>query len=141
MTRGRDEPYALNRDNGDVIDVGVKFIIKASEQALGSGSGSGVLEYVTRKGEEPSDHTHPTEDEMFYVVSGEISFRCAGQTFDLSDGGFVFLPRGVRHGYTIRGDEPVRLLVITSPVRDGATRGWEGFLGELEANAAGPAAG
>ena len=139
MGRSREEPYALKRDEGQVIDVGVEFVVKAGERQ--PGSGSAVLEYLTQKGEEPSDHTHPTEDEMFYVVQGEITFRCAGRTFELTDGGFVFLPRGVKHGYTIRSDEPVRLLVITSPVRDGVTDGWGGFLGEMEAKIPSPPAG
>ena len=127
---GRDQPYSLAPDEGRSIDVGVNFIVKAGEAA--PGSGVAVMQYETRNGEEPDDHTHPTEDEMFYVVKGKISFRCAGKTFDLEQGGFVFLPRGIKHGYTIRSDDPVRLLVITAPVRDGITGGWGGFVGEME---------
>ena len=87
---------------------------------------------MTHKGEEPSDHSHPTEDEMFFVIKGAITFHCSGQRFDLEEGGFVFLPRGIKHGYTIRSDEPARLLVVTSPVRDGQSGGWGGFVGEME---------
>jgi hypothetical protein len=46
-------------------------------------------------------------------------------------GGIVFLPSGSEHGYTIHSDEPVRLLVLTAPVRDGAG-GWGGFTADLE---------
>ena len=126
----RDRPYALHAGEGSRHECGVPFIIKASE--LSPGSGSAVVEYASSKGEEPPDHTHPTEDEMFYVLSGAISFRCGGDTFDMKPGGFVFLPRGIEHGYTILSDEPVRLLVITSPVRDGITGGWGGFAGDME---------
>jgi quercetin dioxygenase-like cupin family protein len=91
-----------------------------------------VLEYTTRKGEEPPDHTHRTEDEMFYVLEGAITFRCAGESFALEKGGFVFLPRGIKHGYTINSDQPVRLLVITAPVRDGQSGGWGGFVADME---------
>ncbi|HWP39399.1 MAG TPA: cupin domain-containing protein [Tepidisphaeraceae bacterium] len=127
---GREHPYALKRDEGRICSCGVDFVIKAGE--MQPGRGAAVLEYVTRKGEEPADHLHPTEDEMFYVVSGAVSFRCSGQTFDLAEGDFVFLPRGIKHGYTIRSDGPVRLLVITTPVRDGQSGGWGGFVGEME---------
>jgi quercetin dioxygenase-like cupin family protein len=108
----------------------VDFVVKAGE--MQPGRGAAVLEYVTRKGEEPADHLHPTEDEMFYIVSGAVSFRCGVQTFDLAEGDFVFLPRGIKHGYTIRSDGPVRLLVITTPVRDRQSGGWGGFVGEME---------
>ena len=126
----RERPYAFHRSEGRTCHYGIDFTVKAGE--IREGSGAAVIEYTTRKGEEPGDHTHPTEDEMFYVMEGSISFRCAGETFDLEPGGFVFLPRGIQHGYTIRSDSPVRLLVITNPVRDGVKGGWGGFVADME---------
>ena len=122
-------PYALSRDEGESYDHGVTFVIKAGEEK--ATNGAAVLEYVTRKGEEPRAHTHATEDEMFYVLGGEVSFRCGDETFDVADGGFVFLPRGIEHEYTIRSDGPVRLLVVTSPPRPD-TDGWGGFIGGMQ---------
>jgi quercetin dioxygenase-like cupin family protein len=104
--------------------------VKASE--VQEGSGATFLEYVTKQGEEPEDHTHKTEDEIFYVLEGAITFRCGEETFDLEQGGFIFLPRGMEHGYTIRSETPVRLLVVTSPVRDGSSGGWGGFVADME---------
>jgi quercetin dioxygenase-like cupin family protein len=123
-------PYALNQDEGWTYRFGVDFIVKASEVA--PESGSAVLEYVTRHGEEPEAHSHPTEDEMFVVLDGQITFHCGGKDFPLRRGGFVFLPRGIKHGYTIHGDDPVRLLAITAPAREGAQGGWGGFVSEME---------
>ena len=31
---------------------------------------------------------------MFYVLQGEIAFRCGGGTFDLEEGGFIFCREG-----------------------------------------------
>ena len=87
--------------------------------------------YVTHKGEEPKPHTHATEDEMFYVQCGGVSFRCGDETFDVADGGFVFLPRGIEHEYAIRSDGPVRLLVVTAAPRHD-TDGWDGFIGGMK---------
>ncbi len=123
------QPYALSAGEGWTYNLGIDFTLKARETA--GGGGAAVLEYATKKGEEPGDHTHGTEDEMFYVLEGSLTFRCGDKTFDVDQGGFIFLPRGVTHGYTIRSDEPVRLLVVTSPVRDQAG-GWGGFIGDLE---------
>ena len=126
----RTRPYALMAGGGWTIRFGIDFDVKAGEVA--EGSGSAILEYVTRKGEEPPDHTHPTEDEMFYVLEGAITFRCGGESFDLLTGGFMFLPRGIEHGYTIHNDDLVRLLAITSPVRAGIAGGWGGFVSDME---------
>lgn len=70
---------------------------------------------MTKRGEEPPDHTHPTEDELFIVMSGSITFRCAGREFDVTDGAFVYLLKGIMRGYTVKHDGPVRLLAITFP--------------------------
>jgi quercetin dioxygenase-like cupin family protein len=122
--------YALKVDEGWVYRFGTDFTVKVSE--LQQGSGAAVMEYVTRKGEEPDSHTHPTENEMFYVLEGALTFKCGEETFDLEKGGFIFLPHGIEHGYTVRSEGPVRLLVITSLVREGKTGGWGGFVADLE---------
>lgn len=127
---GRVQPYALNAGEGWTYRFGVDFTVKAGE--VREGGGAAFLEYATSKGEEPEGHTHETEDEMFYVLEGAITFRCGEQTFDLAKGGFVFLPRGIEHGYTIHGDAPVRLIVVTSPVREGVRGGWGGFVSDME---------
>lgn len=126
----RNQPYALNAGEGWTYRFGIDFTVKASE--VQTGSGVAVLEYITQQGEEPPDHVHLTEDEMFYVLEGTVTFRCGGKAFDVDKGGFVFLPRGIEHGYTIRCAEPVRLLVVTAPVREEASEGWGGFVADME---------
>jgi quercetin dioxygenase-like cupin family protein len=123
-------PYALNSGEGWVYRFGVDFIVKAGE--VQSGSGAAFLEYITRQGEEPPAHTHHTEDEMFYVLEGSITFQCGEESFDLEKGGFICLPHGIKHGYIIRSPEPVRLIVVTAPVREGQSGGWGGFVSDLE---------
>ena len=124
------QPYALKAGEGWTYRSGIDFTLKARE--VQDGHGAAFLEYVTRKGEEPPNHTHRTEDELFYVLEGAITFQCGDKTFDLEKGGFVFLPAGIRHGYTIRSEGPVRLLVVTAPVRDSASKGWGGFVADME---------
>ena len=126
----RMQPYALRAGEGWTYRFGIDFTVKASE--VQPGSGAAVFEYVTRKGEEPPDHTRRTEDEMFYLLEGTITFRCGEATFGLEKGDFIFLPRGIKHGYTIHSEDPVRLLVVTAPVRDGSKGGWGGYVADLE---------
>jgi quercetin dioxygenase-like cupin family protein len=124
------QPYALEAGEGWTYRFGIDFTLKASE--IQPGSGAAFMEYITKKGEEPPSHTHKTEDEMFYVLEGSITFQCGEATFDLEKGGFIFLPAGIKHGYTIRSEDPVRLIVVTAPVREGSGRGWGGFVADME---------
>ena len=124
-------PYALPAGGGWTYDFGVDFVVKIGE--LGQGRRLSVVEYATRSGEEPPDHTHGTEDEMFYVLAGELTFRCGDEKFELDSGGFVFLPRGIEHGYEVRSPDEVRLLAITAPAPGESERpGWGGFVADFE---------
>ncbi|HVH64636.1 MAG TPA: cupin domain-containing protein [Candidatus Acidoferrum sp.] len=130
MGRDRLRPYALKAGAGWTYNYGIDFTIKVGER--GQGRRVALIEYTTRSGEEPPDHTHDTEDEIFYVLEGELRFRCGDEAFDVKDGGVVFLPSGIEHGYQIRSDGDVRLLVVTAPVDATATGGWGGFIGDIE---------
>jgi quercetin dioxygenase-like cupin family protein len=69
------------------------------------------------------DHTHEC-DEVFYVLEGRMTFRVDSTSRDLETGGFVFIPRGTRHGFD--HSERARYLVISSP------GGLENYFAETE---------
>jgi quercetin dioxygenase-like cupin family protein len=123
-------PYTLKSGEGWKYRYGIDFTIKVGE--LHPGRGAAFMEYSTRKGEEPPNHTHATEDEIFYVLKGELTFLCGGESFDVSEGGFIYLPRGIEHGYTIRSDDWVRLIVVTFPTSAASGEGWGGFTADVE---------
>jgi mannose-6-phosphate isomerase-like protein (cupin superfamily) len=123
------KPYALEPGHGWTYAFGPNFVIKAGERGT---NGAAFTEMLTKKGEEPGTHTHETEDEMFYVVEGDVAFHCGDENFELGAGGFVFLPRGIPHGYTLRSDGDVRMIIITTPPRQPASDGWGGLIGDLE---------
>ena len=125
-------PYALNAGEGWAYNYGIDFTVLLGERR--HGRGLAIVQYHTRGGEDPPDHTHETEDESFFVLSGSLTFRCGEETFDVESGGFVFLPHGIEHSYTIRSDDDVDLIVVTSPAEEGATGGWGGFIADLEAS-------
>jgi quercetin dioxygenase-like cupin family protein len=124
------QPYSLKAGEGWTYRYDIDFTVKVGE--LHPGRGAAFTEYTTRRGEEPPDHVHPTEDELFYVLSGELTFRCDGQSFDVGEGGFVYLPQGLTHGYTIRSAGPVRLIAVTFPAHPGSGEGWGGFIADIE---------
>lgn len=123
-------PYALKAGEGWTYRYDIDFTVKAGE--LQPGRGAAFTEYTIQKGEEPPEHTHPTEDEIFYVLKGELTFRCGGESFDVGEGGFIYLPQGIEHGYTIQSEGSVRLLAITFPARAPSGEGWGGFIADIE---------
>jgi quercetin dioxygenase-like cupin family protein len=123
-------PYSLKSGEGWTYRYGIPFTVKAGE--LHPGRGAAFTEYTTRKGEEPPDHTHPTEDEVFYVIDGELTFHCGGESFDLSNGGFIYLPQGIEHCYRSRSGGQVRLIAVTFPTRVASGEGWGGFIADVE---------
>jgi len=125
------QPYVLASDEGALMMQGIPHLIKAGERGLGRGLAAFVLDTV--HGEEPPMHTHRTEDEVFYVLEGEITFTCAGKDFFAEKGAFVFLPQGLPHTYAIPEGVRTKLLVLTFPAQMNPG-GWGGYLGEIEGN-------
>jgi mannose-6-phosphate isomerase-like protein (cupin superfamily) len=60
-------------------------------------------------------HTHDSNDDTFYVVSGRATFVLDGERVEAGPGTFVRVPPGVEHDYRNEGAEPVRLLNIYVP--------------------------
>jgi mannose-6-phosphate isomerase-like protein (cupin superfamily) len=87
------------------------FTIKAG--AAETERGISFMEFFTRKGDEPTVHVHKEEDEIFYVLDGDLTVECGDKSFEVTPNGFVFLPRNVPHGFTIHSDGLVRMLVVT----------------------------
>lgn len=130
MEQDPGAPYALRPGEGWTYRYGIDFTVKAGE--LAQGRRVAIVEYTTRAGEEPPVHVHLTEDEIFYVLEGELTFRCGEGTFESAAGGFVLIPRGVEHTYQVRGQSEVRLLVVTAPAPDSAATGWGGRAADVE---------
>ena len=106
------KPYVLAEGEGRTYEWhSVLFTIKAASGE--TGGALSVWEVTTRRGEEPNIHMHE-EDEIFYVLSGALTFHCGGDSFKVKDNGFVFLPRGIPHHYTIDSEE-ARLLGLSTP--------------------------
>ncbi len=60
-------------------------------------------------------HIHHAETEAFYVLEGEVEFLKGEDTVRAGVGEFVFIPRGVVHGFKNVGQEPARCLGIVTP--------------------------
>jgi len=79
-----------------------------------------LLEMLGRNGSAPPPHIHHREDEIFYVLEGELTVRVGDRVLKATPGMTVFLPRNVPHSFTIDSEEG-RMLVMMSPA------GFEGW--------------
>lgn len=59
-------------------------------------------------------HTHPFQDEIFYVIEGEYYFQVGEEKFKLKAGDTISLPRKVPHAF-VQLTEKGKLVVTYQP--------------------------
>jgi quercetin dioxygenase-like cupin family protein len=92
---------------------GARVVIKASgENTRGQ---LGVMESAYPPGLSVHTHVHPGEDEMFYVLAGELAGYCDEDQWIAKAGSFVFVPRGHPHSFRVTSGGPATALVVTGP--------------------------
>ncbi|HEY2626165.1 MAG TPA: cupin domain-containing protein [Candidatus Udaeobacter sp.] len=70
---------------------------------------------ITPSGGGPPSHHHVNEDEAFHVLEGRVEFLADGEWHEVGAGGAAFMPRGVMHTFKNAGDQPSRMLIMTTP--------------------------
>ena len=73
----------------------------------------GIIEFAAGRTIEP--HVHADEDDAFYILEGELVFGFGDEELRATPGTFVLVPPGVEHGFSNRGERPVRMLNIHAP--------------------------
>lgn len=64
----------------------------------------------------PESHVHADEDDVFYVLDGELTFLLdEGDRVPAPSGTFVLVPPGVKHTFRNALDQPTRVLNIHTP--------------------------
>lgn len=131
MTTFAPGGYVLPNGHGQGIwFLGSLMTVKVGhEQTQGAFT---LLEQISRPGFAAPPHVHDAEDEAFYVLEGELQVDCGDRTWAVAQGGFVFLPRGIPHAFSVLSDTGAKLLQITSPA------GFEQFAAEAGEPAATP---
>ena len=100
--------------------VGSPILVKATDEH--TGGAYSLSEWELDEGAGPPEHTHPYEDESFYVLSGSVDVRVGDEEFSAEAGSFVLMPKGVPHSFRVTS--AARMLTIMSPA------GFEQFLKE-----------
>ncbi len=97
------------------------FLITGKE----TGGAFFLAEISVPPGGGPPPHIHSREDESFQVLEGSLAVQVGGDTITASAGDFVYLPRGIAHGFRNNGDGYAKALVLTTPA------GLEDFFAEV----------
>lgn len=73
----------------------------------------------------PFLHVHHREDEWYYVLSGEFLFKAGSEEHHLTNGGSIWLPRGVPHVWANTAATDGKLILVCQP------GGFEKFFDEI----------
>jgi quercetin dioxygenase-like cupin family protein len=105
-------PIALDSDQGDALWFNNDLLTIKATGAQTAGAYL-LLEEVARRGKVTPLHTHPVEEETFYVIEGEALVHLAGEERAVAAGGLVSVPPGVPHAYLVTSELARTLILIT----------------------------
>ena len=130
-------PITLDPGQGEALWFNNDLLIL---KATGAQTGGAYLlvEEVARRGKVTPLHTHPAEEETFYVLDGEALMHLDGEQRSLTAGCFVSVPAGVPHAYLVTSEMARMLILITPGI--GAMEDFFRAAGEPAAERALPAA-
>ena len=108
--------YVLAAGEGDTYEWrGARVVILASGKE--TGGQLAAMESTYPPGMAVPAHIHAGEDEMLYVLAGELQGFSDDSRWTATPGSFVFVPRNCSHGFRVTSAAPAHALVIVGPPR------------------------
>lgn len=86
-------------------------------QIAGVADNNGAFDIMVAKmkrGTEPPPHVHSREDEIFYVLEGEMKVYVDGEVFPVTAGDFMFLPRQKPHAFLVESEQ-IHVVAFLTP--------------------------
>ena len=108
------EPVVDIPGSGEQLNIAGSKILHKIKSSATNGVFS-VMEFVTPPGKGVALHVHEREDELVYLLEGEIEVTLGNQKMKAVPGVMALLPRGIPHGFTNIGNKPSRLLDTILP--------------------------
>ncbi|MGC4032931.1 MAG: cupin domain-containing protein [Tepidisphaeraceae bacterium] len=75
----------------------------------------GVAISQQHPGEGTPPHVHRNEDEMFYVLDGEVTFLFGDKLIKATKGDFVYAPRNIVHCFKCTSATPSKMMLLVTP--------------------------
>ncbi len=96
----------------DLPGLGVRYMIRSDQ----TGGRFALVEHtIPARGLAAPIHTHESEDEYSYVLTGRMGAIVGDEVVEAGPGEVVAKPRGIPHAFWNAGDQEVRLLELISP--------------------------
>lgn len=99
------------RTGGLAPGIGVQFKIDGAD----TGGALSIVEHPFEVGALVPPHVHTREDEISFVLEGEIGFRSLDEEAVLGPGEYIIKPRGEVHAMWNAGKRPARMIEVISP--------------------------
>jgi mannose-6-phosphate isomerase-like protein (cupin superfamily) len=61
------------------------------------------------------EHIHHREDEVFYILEGELKIECGGEVFKATPGTSALLPKGLPHRFQNLADNRGKFFACSPP--------------------------
>ncbi|MCX4428457.1 cupin domain-containing protein [Streptomyces mirabilis] len=107
-------PHLAQREDQQQLEWIGGSVFSVLLDAEATGGQLTVGRFDVSRGEAPPFHVHNNEDEAFLLLSGSALAWADEEERDLLEGGIVFPPRRIPHGYRITS-EKADLLLISTP--------------------------
>ncbi len=89
-------------------------LMKITARAADTAGALGALDArIVEAGYGPPLHVHSREDEVAYVLDGQIRFRVGDDEFVAGPGTWVWQPRGVPHSFRVESESARALMLFT----------------------------
>lgn len=89
----------------------IRFMLSAAETA----SQFDLVEMEVRSGGGPPLHIHPQQDEIHYVLQGQLQYQVGEEMFELHSGDSIYIPCGTPHAWINLQPEPARIVGFLNP--------------------------
>jgi quercetin dioxygenase-like cupin family protein len=110
----KQEPILVPPGGGEKLNIaGTQIFHKV--KSTNTKNAFSVVEIVTPVGKGVDLHVHQREDELVYLLDGEIEVTLGDQKMKAVPGVMALLPRGIPHGFKNIGNKPSRLLDTILP--------------------------
>jgi quercetin dioxygenase-like cupin family protein len=109
-----EDEFVSRRAAGEIVPTGFGELNWKITGAEHPGAEMTFGTCLIRPGERNALHSHPTCEEILYVVSGVCDHKLGEEMFRLGPGDAIRIPRGVRHWAKCVGDEPLFALIVFS---------------------------
>lgn len=114
MTKGQ-RAVVVRADEGVIIPIGQSSVRLLSVGGDTADVSSAEEIRVPPRFAGPPPHLHERTNHSWYVTEGQLRLTVEGVPYDLTPGGFVYVPVGASHTFANRTSHPAAMVEFTTP--------------------------